>query len=164
MGVCSQLLAQKKPDRLYFLFASPGGQVTAGVVLHTFLKSLPVKITMHNTGAIDSIGNTIFVAGEQRFATAHSSFLFHGVSMNFGQGASLGSNMLQEKLSSIRADEAKIAGILSSRTKLSEDEVRQLFVQGESKDPIFALDKGIIDEVKEVAIPHGAEVLTVNFQ
>lgn len=164
MSVVSQVLAQEKPDHLYFAFSSPGGGVTAGIVLHNFLKALPVKITMHNTGAIDSIGNVIFVAADHRFATAHSSFLFHGVAFNFSQGAKMGLNAMREHVSSITADENKIAGILSSRTKLDPGEINQLFLQGEAKDPIFAFDKGIIHEIRELEIPKNAAIITLNFQ
>ncbi len=55
MSICSDVLSQQKPDTLYFLFASGGGYVNAGIVLHNFLRSVPAKVVMHNTGIIDSI-------------------------------------------------------------------------------------------------------------
>ena len=97
MGVCANIIAQKSPDRLYFLFSTPGGQVNAGITLHNYLRSLPVKLTMHNTGAIDSIGNVIFASADERFAAPIYLFLFHGIAMGVPQGANLGSANLQKR-------------------------------------------------------------------
>ena len=43
MSVCTQD-PQFNPKTLYFLFASPGGQVAAGIALYNFLKAIPPKI------------------------------------------------------------------------------------------------------------------------
>lgn len=48
------------------------------------------------------------------------------------------------------------------RSKLTDSEIRELFKQGESKDPTVALDKGIIQEIKNASMPKDAEFLSVN--
>ena len=74
MTVCNNILSQTPmPSTLYFLFASQGGSVDAGIALYNYLKSLPVKIVMHNTGSIDSIANVICVGGQERYAAPHST-------------------------------------------------------------------------------------------
>jgi hypothetical protein len=45
---------------------------------------------------------------------------------------------------------------------MSEAEIRELFRQGESKDLQFAIDKGIISEVRDPAVPKDAPLITVN--
>ena len=69
---------------------------------------------------------------------------------------------LLERLSTVKQDENKIAGIVASRSSLLEKEVRELFHQGESKDLTFAKDKGIIHEVREPVIPKDAPFITMN--
>ena len=64
---------------LHLLFSTPGGQVDAGITLHNTLRALPVRLIMHNTGNIDSIGNAVFLAAEERYASPNSRFMFHGV-------------------------------------------------------------------------------------
>ena len=81
MAVCTEILGKHLPDELYFLFASTGGHVNSGIVLNNFLRSLPVKVTIHNMGVKDSIANIVFTAGATRFAAPHSRFLFHSVVM-----------------------------------------------------------------------------------
>jgi ATP-dependent Clp protease protease subunit len=164
MAVCSDILAQQKPDVLYFLFASNGGSVGAGIVLYNFLRGLPVEIVMHNTGSIDSIATVVFLAGNRRYAAAHSTFLFHGICWNFMQGASLTYTQLQENISRFSQEENKIAKIVAGRSTLTEAEIRGLFAQGEAKDLTFAVDKQIIHEIRDVAIPKDAPLITVNFK
>ncbi len=162
MSLLSDVVARQKPETLYFLFSSPGGAVGAGIVLYNFLKALPVEIVMHNTGSVDSIGTVIFLAGAKRYAAVHSSFLFHGVQLNFAAGGQLSHPQLVERLSMVKQDESKIAGIISERSHLTLLEIKELFHQGESKDATFAKDKGIIHEIADPAIPPNAPFVTVN--
>jgi len=47
-------------DEIYLLISSSGGNVSEGLNLAAFMKSLPVRITTHNIGQTDSIANVIF--------------------------------------------------------------------------------------------------------
>ncbi len=55
MAVASEIINKQKPDVIYCLFSSHGGQVEAGITLYNFLRSLPVELVMHNTGSTDHI-------------------------------------------------------------------------------------------------------------
>lgn len=162
MAAVSEIINQQKPDVIYCLFSSPGGQIEAGITLYNFLRSLPIEIVMHNTGSIDSIANVIFLSANTRYASVHSSFLFHGVIWNFAANTSTNRNQLAETLSGLDASETKIRGIITERTKLTPEEVRTLFTQGECKDPSFALSKGIVNEIKNPAIPKDVPILSFN--
>jgi ATP-dependent Clp protease, protease subunit len=162
MSICSDIIANAHPKTLYFLFSSNGGSVDAGVTLYNFLMALPVEIVMHNTGSIDSIANVIFCAGSKRKASPHSAFLFHGVQMNFSQGAGLTNSQLAEVHSRLKTDEQKIQGILIERTNLTAEEINQLFVQGEAKNPAFAISKGVIHEICPPLIPKDTPLVTIN--
>lgn len=161
MAICADLML-RKPTQLYFLFSSQGGSVNAGITLYNYLRALPTEIVMHNTGSIDSIATVIFLAGQKRYAATHSTFLFHGVQCNFGQGSSLNAAQLQERTSNLQQDENKMAGILTGCSKLTDGEVRELFRQGESKDLAFAIDKGIIHEIRDPKVPPDAPFIAVD--
>jgi len=118
-------------------------------------------ITMHNTGTIDSIANVIFAGGQKRYAAPNASFLFHGVSMNFGGGQNR--TALKEALSRLEGMENRIAQTVSKHSKLTENELTSLFQQGEGKDVNFALDKEIIQEIKVPSVPHGSIHLAMTF-
>ncbi len=161
MDFCAKSIQQYTPKKLYFLFSSGGGSVDSGVTLFNYLRGLPQEIIMHNVGSIDSIANAVFLAGRTRYATPTSSFLLHGIYWNFPQGANLTYSQMQEQVSRFDAAEQLSAKIISERTKLTAEEVRQLFRQGESKDPKFALDKGLIHEIREAAVPHGVPLHSI---
>jgi ATP-dependent protease ClpP protease subunit len=163
MAFLADLIFQKHPESIYLLFSSSGGQVEAGISLYNYLKALPLTLVTHNTGNIDSIANVIFLAGQTRFASVHSSFMFHGVNWNFVAASSLNRSQVSESLSGIEASEAKILGVLTERSKLNAEEVRTLFAKGETKDPAWAQTKGLISAVKDAAIPPGAILLSPNF-
>ena len=85
-------------NRLYFLFSTPGGNVMNGMNLYNVLRGLPAELVFHNVGNVDSIGNAIFVAGDDRYACAHSSFMFHGVGVDVQAGLRLEQKILRKCL------------------------------------------------------------------
>lgn len=163
MAASANVLAQTKPERLYFLFSSPGGSVDAGIALYNFLRSLPVPVVMHNSGSIDSVAIVVFLAADERYANPHSTFLFHGIQWGFGQGAQLSWAQLQETVSRFQGDEARLGGIITQRTSITSPELTQLFRQGETKDLGFAKEKGLIRDVREAKVPSGAPFVALNF-
>ena len=163
MEACANAIAQTAPSQLYFLFSSTGGSVDAGVALYNYLRSLPIPLVMHNIGSIDSIANVVFLAADQRYATPHSSFLFHGMTWGFAQGAQLTWTQLQETVSRFRTDEARMSGIITARTTITAEELNQLFHQGETQDLAFAKDKGLIHDIREAKVPPGSRSFALNF-
>jgi len=161
MMMCSQIIQQYHPSTLYVLLSSGGGAVDSGVTLYNYLRALPCTVVTHNIGSIDSIATAVFLAGEKRYATPNSVFLFHGVMWGFAQGANLTYSQMKEQLSRFDAAEKLFAGIIVERTCFEASAVRKLFRQGQSKDPIFAKSKGVVHEVCEVSVEPGAPMLTV---
>lgn len=153
---CTKVNQQYQPQTLYFLFSSGGGAVDSGVTMYNFLLSLPQKVIMHNVGTVDSIANAVFLAGAERYAAPTSAFLLHGITWNFPQPATLTYSQMMEIVSRFDAAEQLTAQIIADRCSLTSDEVRQLFRQGKSKAPTFALEKGIISEIRNISIPPGA--------
>mgnify|MGYP001562549329 CR=1 FL=1 len=157
-------ITQHNPTELYYFISSPGGDVDSGFTLYNFLISLQSKITitMHNIGQIDSIANVIFIAGQKRYAAPNSSFLYHGIVMNFNAGG-VSRTILKENLSRLDGMEERMADTISKNTKLTVTELKDFFQQGEGKDVTFALTKEVIHEIKVPAVPHGAIHLAMSF-
>ena len=116
---------------------------------------------MHNTGSIDSISNVVFLAGEERYSTPTAAFLLHGITWNFDRPTSQTYSQMQEIISRFDAAENLSAQIIGSRTKLTLQEVRDLFRQGQSKDPTFALEKGFIQDIRDIKIPPNAPLFKI---
>lgn len=152
-------------DEIHIGLSTPGGSVRDGINAFHVLRALPIKIVMYNTGGVDSIGNAIFLAGDERYAGKGTTFMFHGVGFDVGPGTSVRfeEKILQERLDSIRADNKKIAGIISSRTSIKTKEAADLFVQQATKDTAYAHKYGIIDAVKDFSVPKGVQVFQMVF-
>jgi len=158
LNVCFNLVNQKA-SHLYFLISTPGGSVFDGIHAYNVLNGLPIEITMHNSGSIQSIGNAIFLAGDNRIACPHSSFMFHGVNHKISAPISLTEKKLNETLESIKNNQEKIAGIVTQETNITSEEINEMFlVDSKTHNPQFALEKGIITEIKDIEIPEGESV------
>ena len=157
-------IKQHDPKEIYYLISSNGGEVDSGFTLYNFLVSLQSKLTisMHNIGTIDSIANVIFMAGQRRYAAPSASFLYHGIVMNFNAGG-YGRTILKENLNRLDGMESRMADAISKNSKLTTEELKGFFQQGEGKDVDFALSKEVIHEIKVPAVPPGSVHLAMSF-
>lgn len=144
-------------DELVLALSTPGGEVDQGIMIYNVLTGLPFKLTTFNIGAVSSIGNAIFLAGEKRYAAPGATFLFHGVGIDVNQRARFEEKNMLDFLQSIRVGQKKIGDVICSRTSIDTKEVESLFLRQETKDTDFALEKGIIDEVRVFSVPKGAK-------
>ena len=155
--------ANQGVDHVYLMISTPGGNVMNGLNLYNVVRALPFRLTTHNVGNVDSIGNAVFLAGAERFACPHSTFMFHGVRIDV-QNTRLEDRNLSEILDSVANDHARIGKILQERAKFTHDEAIDLFRKARTKDAAFALDKGIIQAISDIRIPTGSPVLSLVFQ
>lgn len=163
MRACTDL-SNKGVGTIYVLLSTPGGSVTNGIHIYNVLRALPSKVIMHNVAAVNSIGNVIFLAGEERYASPSTTFMYHGVGFDV-QGARFEERMLRERLDSILADQQKIGDIIRARANFTNpSEVDDLFLQAATKDTAFAKDRGIIHDVREAQVPAGAPVVQLVFK
>ena len=103
------------------------------------------------------------LAGKERYASPHSTFMFHGVGFNVNQ-TRLEEKTLREKLDSILQDQRRIGSIIGERTKLNERQVRNLFREARTKDADWAKSVGIINDIRDVNIPSGNPVISLVFK
>jgi ATP-dependent protease ClpP protease subunit len=156
--------ANKKVKAVYLLLSTPGGMVMNGLNLYNVLKGMPFELTTHNVGNVDSVGNAVFLSGSKRYATATATFMFHGVGFSVGKGDRFEEKDLHERLDGILNDQKRIGTVISRHTRLTEEEIAGLFRQAQTKDANFAVDKGIVDEIREVQIPAGVPIISLVFQ
>jgi ATP-dependent protease ClpP protease subunit len=149
---------------VYLLLSTPGGSVMNGLNLYNVLRSLPVKLTTHNVGNVDSIGNAVFLAGQERYACPHSTFMFHGVGFDVPAQTRLEEKPLRERLQSILADQKRIGAIIGERTRLKSRQIENLFKQARTKDANYAREVGIVDDILEATIPDGAPIFSLVFK
>ncbi len=157
---------QKNPgtfEELHLLLSTSGGQVPSGISLYNMLMSLPVKVITYNTGQVNSIGNVVFLAGAERYASKISSFMFHGVGFDV-KNQRLEEKVLIERLDTLKNDQNLIADIFIQRTKIRPQEAKDLFLQAGFLRANEAKARGIIDDIRQVKVPKGAPFVQLVFK
>ncbi|MFY9288518.1 MAG: ATP-dependent Clp protease proteolytic subunit [Alphaproteobacteria bacterium] len=149
-----------KTETLYILITTGGGTVMHGMAAYELLKALPYKIIMHNIGSVDSIGNILFMAGDERYASSHATFLIHNVKCELTEGK-FNNSLLQEKLTSIEADNRRIKDLLLEHTRLEVSTIDDYFVSGHTLDAKAALKKGLITKISDFQLPENQIVHAV---
>ena len=151
-------------NQLYYLLSTPGGSVMNGLNIYNVLRGLPAKIVFHNVGNVDSIGNVLFLAGDERYACPHSTFMFHGVGFDPKPGVRVEQKYAQEMLEGILADQKRMTDILVERTSIDATEGADLFKEARTKDSAYAAARGIVSDVRDVNIPPGSPIFSLVFQ
>ena len=148
-------------NNVYLIISSGGGNVFEGLSIASFMKTLPIEITTHNVGQTDSIANVIFAAGSKRYANAHASFLFHGVTMHYDK-VDLIESQLEEQYQQIKRLRESIATAFAGYTGLSFADAQALMVSGATiLSAQEALGKAIIHEVRNATVPPGSQIVAI---
>jgi len=151
-------------QQVHILLSTPGGNVREGINLYNVLKGMPFELITHNVGEVNSVGNTIFLAGKRRYATPNSTFMFHGVGFTLSQNQRFEEKDIRDRLNGILKDQRRIGDIISQHTNLTAKEIRGLFRTAQIKDARFAMDKGIIHEIRDVQLIKGSPIISLVFK
>jgi len=150
-------------SQFIILISSPGGSVIHGLSAYNYLKGLPVTITTHNFGSVDSIGVVLFCAGKKRLSVPQARFLLHGVSARF-QKESLEEKQLEERLKGLRIDVENIAKVIAANTGKTVEEVTQAILERTVLNPDEAMGWGLVDGIKSELFEAGSEVISIQYQ
>ena len=141
---------------VYFGLSSTGGSVTEGVALYHIIRASPKPVTMHGIGNVDSIGVTILLGGNQRYATPGTRFFFHPIGSGF-QGT-LTVPLMRTKIQALLSDHARVGAIYKDRGEVSDAELEDLFNNEYMHDVAWAITHKFIQAQQDFMIPAGANV------
>ncbi|MGZ4140055.1 MAG: ATP-dependent Clp protease proteolytic subunit [Actinomycetota bacterium] len=153
-------IANQGVSKVTLMLSTLGGSVMHGQAIYNTLRALPVQLVTHNVGCVNSIGTVVFLAGDERYACQHSSFMFHGVSLGV-EGATLDTGALKEMLSGLDQDGKAIASVIAERTGLTTRDVAKLFRERRTRDAAWAAGAGMIHGVRDANVPSGTQVVTI---
>jgi len=151
-------------EEFILLISSPGGSVFHGLSAYNYLKGLPVRITTHNFGSVDSIGVVLYCAGSRRLCVPQARFLLHGVSAQFRGEQSLEEKQLEERLKGLRIDLENIARVIAENTNKSFNEIVDAMQERTTLNPQEALQWGLVHKIQSELFPPGLEILSIQFQ
>jgi ATP-dependent protease ClpP protease subunit len=148
---------------IHLLLSTPGGSVMHGITIYNVIRGLPITVTTHNVGNVDSIGAVVFLAGERRYACSQATFMLHGVSFQTQQPSQFFEKNLKERLASVQADQERIKAIYSERAGINPETAEQFFLGESTINATDAVTRGIAHEVRPVQVPAGSPVLQLVF-
>ena len=114
-NLCLQAL-QSGASELELHMSTEGGNMTAGFALYFFLKSLPLPLTTHNIGSVESVGVVIFLAGQKRYACPGTRFLVHPLHWGFGSLVAADHSRVSEWRDCLDFDAERYARIFEETT------------------------------------------------
>lgn len=145
------------------LISSLGGTVFHGLSAYNYLKGLPVSITTHNFGSVDSIGVVLFCGGRRRLSVPQARFLLHGVTLGF-QNERLEEKQLEERLKGLRIDIENIAKVIAANTGKTVQEIMNALLERTTLTPDEAKAWGLVHEIKSGLFDEGYEVISIQYQ
>ena len=145
------------------LISSPGGNVLHGLSAYNYLKGLPVTITTHNFGSVDSIGVVLFCGGSKRLSVPQARFLLHGVSAGF-KNVRLEEKQLEERLKGLKIDIENIAKVIAANTGKAVQDVTNAMLERTTLNPDEAKAWGLVHEIKSELFEAGSEVISIQYQ
>ena len=146
------------------LISSPGGSVLHGLSAYNYLRGLPVSVTTHNFGSVDSIGVVLFCGGSKRLSVPQARFLLHGVSAGFQQNERLEEKQLEERLKALRIDIENIAKVIAANTGKALQDVINAMLERTTLNPDEAKAWGLVHEIKSELFEAGSEVISIQYQ
>lgn len=145
------------------LISSPGGSVFHGLSAYNYLRGLPVAITTHNFGSVDSIGVVLFCGGSKRLSVPQARFLLHGVSAGF-RNERLEEPQLEERLKALRIDMENIAKVIAANSSKTADDVTKAMLERTTLNPDEAKSWGLVQDIKSDLFETGSEVISIQHQ
>lgn len=153
----------KGVGQFILLISSPGGSVFHGLSAYNYLKGLPVEISTHNFGSVDSIGVVLFCGGSRRFCVPQARFLLHGASVSFANER-LEEKQLEERLKGLRIDIENIAKIIAANTGRGVDQVTAAMLERITLNPEEARDWGLVHQIKADLFEAGSQVVSIHYE
>ena len=155
-NLCLQAL-QSGATEIELHMSTEGGNMTAGFALYFFLKSLPLPLTTHNMGSVESVGVVIFLAGAK--ALRLPGHPLPGPSAALGLRQPGGGRPFARVANGATASTSTPNATPASSTKppparRSRDDIRtNLFGNARLFDADQALAAGIIHEAVQARLP-----------
>jgi len=113
------------------LFSSAGGSTDEAISLFTFLRALPVRITMHACGVVGSVAVPVFLAAASRFASSNACFFLHQYAWTFANGQETPYLKIRENILLLQFAQEWSLRIIKETTGLTDEaiQLRGLFLQ-----------------------------------
>ena len=142
----------------HILFQSAGGSVSDGIALYNFFRTTPLRITLYNSGAVQSIAVVAFVGAKHRKTSRFGTFYLHSVTGPQIAGTAV---QLEAILESVKLDDLRIEAILRQHIQLPEIRWPEVRTAGSTINADDAVKYGLANEVGDFDPPPDARVFNI---
>jgi ATP-dependent Clp protease, protease subunit len=149
---------QQGATELTIHISSDGGANDQGFAAYHFIRSLPVLVTMHCIGNVESMAVVMYLAGANRIIVPHGKIKVHPMHWGF-PGGTVDHDRLTEYVASLDFDAKRYADIFDERTKGMTEIVNvRAHLAGQAKllDATAAVASGIATSISDAKIPDTA--------
>ena len=143
------ILANEQRD-VDIIINSPGGEVSAGLVIYDVLQSYPRNITMYCTGLAASMAAVILASGQKgrRFILPHSKVMIHEPLISGGMGGS--ATTIEKTAQTILETKEILSKILSHHTGKTVEQINEATLFDNYMTAEEAIKFGICDDIKSI--------------
>lgn len=145
-----KLAKMNDAKKIIILFSSLGGSIYDGFLIANTIETSKIPIQIHATNHIDSIANVIYLSAHERTAESYAKFYLHGASTGV---MSMDEHMLLDQLSSLRANNHRIAHYIAEHSALTFSKVRTLMSKGTTVNAQEALKSNIVHKIERLEVP-----------
>ena len=159
---CRTLVGENDPsgtalwDKIHLTIASGGGGITPGFAAFNELRAVPIELTTHNVGSVDSAAILIFMAGSKRLANKASGFLFHESTRNYSGQGEVTLTTAGNAKKWLETYEGMQTEIVSTGTGMQADDVLKKMREGACVRSDEALNLGLVESVQEFTMPRAS--------
>ena len=143
------VLADEQRD-VEIIINSPGGEVSAGLVIYDVLQSYQYRITMYCTGLAASMGAVILAGGQRgrRYILPHSKVMIHEPLISGGMGGS--ATTIEKTAQNILETKAVLNKILARHTGKTIEKINGATLFDNYMTADEAVEFGICDGIKSM--------------
>lgn len=145
-------------QHVHLAFQTSGGFIGDGVALYNYFKTLPIDLTLYNTGTVASIGVIAYLGAKARKASKYSAFMIHRTQRS---AESSTANMLRSLAEAAALDDKRPEAILREHLKLPAEKWNDFDHYDLSFSAEESVDIGIAEQIAEFSPPAGAKVFNV---
>lgn len=145
-----------------YYISTEGGSTSYGFSLYNLIRSLPVPVTMHNIGSVESMGNILFLAADRRLTAPQSRFLIHPLRWEFNDG-SVDHARLTEHVTCLDDDRDRYVEIFHQRAQdagESLDILNCLTSTAKVLTPAEAITAGLAHGIEAPALPGPSDAVS----
>ena len=149
-------------NHIYLCLSSKGGCNFSALTLYNYLHNIPVKVTTHNIGLVESAANIVFLAASERIASSNSRFMIHGSKTKFPPETKFTTEELLESANSLKSDLQLFSSIISGSLNCPIETVESWHNASKFFSPTEAINNQIIGRIEEFRLPIDKEFIGIN--